>query len=325
MISVLKRPEYSLYRHFLWADLVEILALINLDKRCSKSDFIDRFFSSKKDLVDVNDEGESDLDEGRSISPLRTEHERCKEEAYKILEARSIRYGAKYPFRLIDNDVLEVVPDSDGLLIYAYLLFAAHTAVIDNRSIRSAITSDFEIFSSKILSNYLGQNASVLTFGAGSGRFEIFSTGSIREKFQFLCKELNGEFSGKAEDPTLDQTSGDRGLDIVAHFPFEDKQDGRLIIFGQCKCSDVWSDSLFESSASSLDFVRFKSEPVPAMFMPFCYRSNTGKWFEDSKVRKTILFDRFRLITFTNFDLSTALPKSFDLLSQLVNFQEPVV
>jgi len=95
-----------------------------------------------------------------------------------------------------------------------------------------------------------------------------------------------------------DKDTGDGGLDIVAWRALpDDNSPGNLICFAQCACSpDEWEGKLFDAHIDKwrhiIDFVHF---PANIMFIPLCFRSSNGDWFNKSEIRSSIVLDRLRI------------------------------
>ncbi len=93
-------------------------------------------------------------------------------------------------------------------------------------------------------------------------------------------------------------SSGDYGIDLVAHYPIGDRAAGNFVFLGQCGAQEKeWPSKRFEGNPIALKLAyTFMNDPVHSLFIPLCYRDSTGKWDNGSKVVGCLLFDRNRIV-----------------------------
>jgi hypothetical protein len=207
-----------------------------------------------------------------------------------------------YPFKLTrDSGVLQLRKSKNSLTVkhklYLFLLFASNLRYFGNKEI-SSISSIFEVISLDALETYLPSGATLHMFGKhplNTGRY----TGLLWTKLHTLAEDLKEEVICLKENfkPT---NTGDAGLDLVAWLPLEDLSNhlpGFLFVFGQCACTPEWVTKQMETHYDTWsNYISFTAYPSRLTFIPFCFRKANGSWYEKTKIRKTSVIDRLRLI-----------------------------
>jgi hypothetical protein len=91
--------------------------------------------------------------------------------------------------------------------------------------------------------------------------------------------------------------TGDGGLDIVGWIPMKDTAPGFALLFGQCACSpEDWSSKQGTSSISDWqNRITFTTPPSNFIFIPMCFRNTSGEWYNNDKVKLSVVIDRLRL------------------------------
>jgi len=294
----------------IWADYLELLALQNSDHEVSKADLLNRV-QERRDLGEVD-----------SITdPTVTEVERADDklglfivDCFRNLEYRQGAFKEAYPFTIEEKG--RVLRRKDVLTplneLYVFLLLAANLRCIESKKHSTDISSAFEIICLDALKLYLPGSASAILFGSNprntDGRFK----GKLYKKILNLAETLN-ELPLVTEKDIDPQNTGDGGLDLVAYVPFSDSEPGMLYLFCQCACTDEWESKQHDCSHQAWENkIKFTSLFSHMIFVPFCYRDATGRWFNSLKILKSILVDRVRLI-----DLFAKTPSSLEQLPDL--------
>ncbi|RZJ91423.1 MAG: hypothetical protein EOO20_05050 [Chryseobacterium sp.] len=307
-------PNHAKYKNYHWADYLELVCLVNVDGEVSKSDFVRRLSPNQNDLregdIDDIDEMEDLENEDGHLSTERsTKSDKWKvqlDDWFLLLEHRQIIYGDYYPFKL-DNDTILLKDNfTSEQLCYFYLLFSSNLNLFeDSDSLK--LSANFESLCLNVLKNILPSNAEVHLFGKSPVNGGIF-TGKVWDKLELLSKKLNEDMNPKINKSAYPhQNTGDDGIDTVAWVPTGDDLPSKMVYFGQCTCSaDGWvlkqHSSSYSSISNKMSLMTFTNN---ILFIPFCYRSNTGMWFNTGDIAKTLMVDRKRLLHYLYDDFTT--------------------
>jgi hypothetical protein len=306
----------------MWADYIELLCLTSTDGRISRADAVDFIRQRAEDLkegkplegdeaeeqeiadeMDIEDEDVDDVTEV-ILAPEEADDkwERRADDWFNDLAYRIGAFGEFYPFKLAAGKrALQLRKAKASLTIkhklYLFLLFASNLRHFGRREI-SNISSVFEVASFYALETYLPASANLHMFGKhplNTGRY----TGLLWNKLHALTKDLKEEVICIKENfkPT---DTGDAGLDLVAWLPIEDEDNlmpGFLLVFAQCACTPEWVTKQMETHYDTWsNYMSFTSYPFRFTFIPFCFRKANGSWYEKTKIRKTAVIDRLRII-----------------------------
>lgn len=277
--------------YHVWADYAELLCLVNLDREVSKADFRDRA-QDRKDL------GETSLESDDSDLSVPEQNDRVSQrvdDIFQYLDYREEHFGDFYPFSLSnDGNVLAVrEPLSEKQRFYTFLLLASNLWCI--KSSMDTITHSFERISAEAMRQMLPTNAEVHLFGPRHSESR-YAGSNIYGKIRRLAKDINEKVRVQ-EDDLSPQSTGDKGLDIVAWVPIGDKSPTLPLWFAQCACTLKWTEKQYSSSLSNWkSYVSFTASPANFSFIPFCFRRANGSWYVESDISDVILIDRQRLI-----------------------------
>ena len=321
------RPSQSKDEHPVWCDYLELLCVITPGRQLSRGEIIDAAFNEGRDLdleEASEDSGdtmffrEKDFDDfpyesgdivpsadsiGSSAALASDNVNRVVDDWYKHLAARSDMFGDMYPFELdIKKDLISlkngtaVKPSHD---LYLYLLLASNLKLF-SRNLMSRITTDFEAicfnaqrYMFPLSLPKIGSDTHL--FGKSSNTQSIFR-GSLAEKFEQLSKLINSNKVDVSEMRA--NNSGDRGLDVISIVKFKDDSAfGMPLLLAQCACSyKDWKKKQNDHSSSRYrQHLLFDVEYLRAIYIPFLYRANSGKWFDSSEI-STIVIDRLRIM-----------------------------
>ena len=306
--SLQKKPSYSQYKGYHWADYLELLCLANLDGEFSKIDTLDRLSEREDDLEEGTPEDieEMDaLDEEGFAAPSqrykRYDHWINRiDQWFEVLKSRELRYKDNYPFTVIDNDlVLEYDENNINHKYYLFLLICSKLYLLDNAT-SAKFSSYYEVMSYDGLRQLLPTSFDVELFGTNElNENALFGKGvTCLDKIKNLALVLNEDTSKSFKEESYPPNNfGDEGLDLLAYSETGDDLSSKIVILGQCACTEDWiskqSSSSFESWSNKIDFTTMT---INAVFIPFCFRDAVGDWFDRGKIRKSFVVDRFRLI-----------------------------
>jgi hypothetical protein len=307
---------------YMWADYIELLCLTSTDGRISRADAVDFIRQRAEDLKegkavegdeaeehDIEEEMDIEDEEGDDVTEVSPEPEegddkweRRADDWFNHLAYRVGAFGEFYPFQITPGGaVLKLRKQKASLTVkyklYLFLLFASNLRYFGRKEI-SSIASIFEVASFYALETHLPAGANLHMFGKhplNTGRY----TGLLWNKLHDLTKDLKEEVVCLKENfkPT---DTGDAGLDLVAWSPLEDTTNlmpGFLLVFGQCACTPEWVTKQMETHYDTWsNYMSFTAYPFRFTFIPFCFRKANGNWYEKTKIRKTAVIDRLRLI-----------------------------
>lgn len=294
MLKNLDSPPNRKNTDYLQADYIELLCLVNEERIISTGDIQTRY-TSDCDFDSVSREDwrenlEIELDEAEMSDKLSNRIE----ELLRHLSFRQLAFGELYPFSVSDD--LSRIQLRSGLdehhRLYVYLLMASCLRHYD-KSNQTQIAYSFENISAEALKEYVGDHADVHIFSNRSaGRY----AGQFREKIKKLSIDLH-ERLANADELLSTTHSGDGGLDIVGWFETNDNTPGKLLVFGQCACTEKWDEKLHSSGYKKWkSFIDLSIEPVNAIFIPYFFRDSGGKWYEKHRIQMSLLVDRLRIM-----------------------------
>jgi hypothetical protein len=316
-------------------DFMELLCVSNIDKVLYKSDVLARI-DIRRDIdipeLELDDELPEDLD---PTAPYTASRRNDKKEAmiddyFRHLIYRQTVFGEYYPFIVSsDGDSIKLNPSlTIKHKLYLFMLFASNLSRLNPyHSLKNTITRKFETLSLEALRSCLPPAAEIHIFGTSSsdsgGRY---ASGNFWAKLQLLSSDIGGRLLGEESD-YLAKNSGDGGLDIVGWVPVGDSnRDGLLLVFGQCACTMDWTTKQASSSYEKWRHrIVLKSPPSNMAFIPFCFRSQSGRWHQADEVT-TILIDRLRFVHLLNIAyIPSSDPSFYDFMNELLAYTEPSV
>lgn len=221
-------------------------------------------------------------------------------EAFGIDVITNLRYRArvlqdKYPFDFYSNSISLKENLSDINYLYIYLLGCSQTSIFDD-NLAGALRKSFEELSFFCLRSLFSDWIFVERFMANTASGTSFYSGLFEQKVRLLGKELGYKIF---DTPSFNPTNlGDGGLDIVAYPKFIETPGSIPVVFAQCACSAAdWPLKRFEVQYSNWEgVIKMDLSPLPLIFIPFCFRTPDGKWFEPKDVTGTSVIDRHRIL-----------------------------
>lgn len=306
--SLQKKPSYSQYKGYHWADFLELLCIANLDGEFSKIDALDRLSEREDDLEEGTPDDIEEMDalddEGFAVPSQRYKrHDYWTtriDQWFEVLESRELRYKNDYPFTVIDNDlVLDYDEGNINHKYYIFLLVCSKLYLLDSTT-STKFSSYYELISCDGLRQFLPTTFAVELFGTNElNENPLFGKGvTCLNKIKNLAIVLNENTSNSLKEEAYPPNNfGDEGLDLLAYSETGDSQSSKIVILGQCACTEDWdskqSSASFESWSNKIDLTTMS---INAIFIPFCFRDAPGDWFDRGKIRKSFVVDRFRLI-----------------------------
>lgn len=273
-----------------WADYIELLCLVNIDREFSKADLGDRI-QERKDLGEV----QNDLEDTGDLLPAEiSDRERRKiDDWFQHLRFRESAFAEFYPFSLTRNRTMLQVRESLSAKqrFYVFLLLCANLRYVSRVE---TVTNCFEVVSEEALKRLLPEGSEVHLFGPRHSGSRY--TGTLWTKINRLADDLK-EIVVAREDDFSSHDVGDGGLDLVGWVPMGDEVPSRLLVFGQCACTPEWDSKQYTSSVANWSsHINFTAPPANVAFIPFCFRRANGSWHKQRLISDTTLIDRQRLL-----------------------------
>lgn len=279
---------------FLWADFLEIRAMVHPDKAFSRGD----------------------LDSVMRAQPEEFNREQSSAKwrfGTDFIRQRINIFGDSYPFSLSEDGdtlTLEQYDDLENIKkLYLSLLICANIKYIPQGT-RPTITRSFEMISLPIFTSLMPRGYHVYPNWAGGGANARY-TGLLIDKYQAIARDIRCETTTFKPRDFKPRDSGDGGIDIVAWHPFGDDRDAIPAAFVQCGCSkDEWRHKQLEPSYAKLGSKMPVTHPWASYyFLPQDLRWMDGDWAYKADIGGAILIDRLRLINLAREnELIDALP-----------------
>lgn len=322
-----EQPPKSADKHT-QADFIELLCLVNLDGEVSQIDVYKRL-NKEKDLDQnfnyLEEELEGELELNVPQAQVNDNLLVSIQQTYQHLAYRIDSLGDAYPFVLDDDRTTlrkrQVLSSVNRL--YIYLLLASSLRSL-NRTDRAKITDAFEILCVEVMKRYLPENANVHRFGKNSADYPP----KKKDKIKALAVNIHESVKFR-EDDIKELDMGDAGLDIVAWVSFNDGLNGFALFFGQCACTEEWSNKQHSSSYEAWSgFIDLRVRPMNVIFIPFFFRATDGRWYRAHDIHMSILIDRVRIMNILKdvADPIALLPDSLSgILDQATGIREDIV
>ena len=306
---------------YLWADYIELLCLVNLDRAVSELDVIDRI-EDRRDLG----EGVDDAGDRSERHTSRTGYEDRTilyvSDCFSLLRYRYYAFKDFYPFFLSKggDTLLRRKKLTLKQKLYVFFLLSANLKHVSKQYI-PIFTASFEIASAEALHSYLPRGAKVFLFGKNPLNMGRYS-GKLWYKIQVLAQDIR-ESVVADEGEFEPNDTGDNGLDIVGWVPFGDPADKFLIVFGQCACTLDWVVKQHSSGEAAWSGVISSKTPRNNVsFVPFCLRDLGGGWYRSRDAQGTILIDRLRLVRLLEGKYRSLKELPYDLVDEAVEQSE---
>jgi hypothetical protein len=229
-----------------------------------------------------------------------------------IFRARVL--GQIYPFKVDPSTgSLEVRKLTKRRLIYMFLLAASRLSSFTKRQ-EAKLTRAFECLSVPVMRAHI-PGAEVHLFGTSGSSKRGRYRGSLAKKVELLAADLR--IIKIVDEQQIAPTNvGDQGIDTVVWLPTNDDAVTCIAIFVQCACSrDEWPRKALDVGEDAFrHWFHFYSGVTSVLMIPFCFRDSSGSWYDTTKMKSGVLFDRLRILLALDRDSTnqwTAAQKSF--------------
>ena len=307
------KPNFTTKQHHLYADYIELIALTSNDL-VSKSDIINRL--NNEDVQSITDTG---LRTETEIASLKSEFDdKINEQVlyfFDLINERSILFKEDYPFIQTEESIILKESLSIRNKIYLSLLISSHLNYFNK--LQSELTSEFEEISYHALLNYLPENAKVKQFGKKSDY-----KGSAKTKIINLSNDLNIRYTNEVEEITGNQ---EKGLDLIAWLPFNDKIPNLITILVQCACGKDWYKKQSETTRFQVYYNFYRLNPIHSMFIPYSLYHNSDKFYQSDEINQKLLFERSRILENINNTKFFETLKSNKIVQECIDFVEDTV
>jgi len=282
---------------YIWADYIELLCLLNLDKEITQGDVVQRVRTLKDDFPTTDEEVEL------ATSEPSNRDDRWKRKVadwFIQLKYRADSFGTIYPFKILNNgNVLK----TKGRIhkchkIYIFLLLSSNLRCV-SKSDQYNLTSFFEYLCFHALVEFLPDTSQAYMFGVSKVNKDRRYSGNFQNKIHNLSEDIGESINQKYEEEIRAKSGGDGGLDLVAWIPFDDGLTSFPIFFGQCTCTQDWGRKQYDIDPSRFNYITYTVPPVLMIFIPHVYRNDSGKWYNAMEIATSVLFDRLRIAKLT--------------------------
>lgn len=325
----LKKPAEPTHLTHIYADYVELIALVNSDSFVTISDIIDRFndeciniiehYKSKEQTENYYFKQKYDAEIG-SEEPIKDDLKYSYVvNLFAIIKDRAFLYDDIYPFEL-ENDNLKTKStlNEHNLLYIATLLCSSLNTF---KTFNHILTAEFEEISANALASYLGEKAKVKQFGKKSAY-----NGNAKENIMALAGDMFVEVNKKNLVKIPDTNQQERGLDIAAWFPFKDLFANMLVLLFQCACGKDWIKKQDDVKRYEKYLVFNFIKPIYGMCIPYGVITDFLEIHQsDDILVDGLLFDRNRIIGY-NEDLKFFKElDSYKIAQAIINYSEDIV
>ncbi len=298
---------------FLWADYIELRALVHPDKYFSLDGAEEALAEADDYSADAEEVGLTASSDG--LDKLESRWGECEQ----TLKRRAALFGDAYPFSLASEyRGLELKDDADNSLRtwYRFLLLASALQYVPNHN---SLTSAFERASLSVFKLLTPQSSQVHGFWPGAHHYP----NGKAERLTKLAEDLRAK-PVFANNAFLPNDRGDAGIDLVAWHTLGDHRDRLPIAIGQCGCSvEDWKtkpNSVSRTALSSKVFIG--PDWLQFYFMPMDIHGPNGAWADGTgDLPNVVVVDRARFINIAR-ENSIALPgEALPLLNALEIFR----
>lgn len=272
-------PNFSKHNYHLYGDYVELVALFTKTET-TKADILDRLFDEGIAISD--DENNAEADDKKEL---------WIEEIFEIIEYRKHLFKGEYPF-LFEKDILKLKDKpTEKNRIYLSLLISSSLNYFND--LKSELTTEFEIISYHSLKNYMPENAIVKATGNNSDY-----SGTAIEKIRQLAFDINIKVDEYELSNISKKNVQEKGLDLIAWIPFEDKIPNLIALLAQCACGKNWDKKQSETERYENYFRFYHKKPIHSMFIPYALSKENYFHQSDDITGDRIIFDRKRILDF---------------------------
>jgi len=325
----LKKPSEPTHLLHIYADYVELIVLLNNNDYVTLADIVDRFNDEGINIIEhfkKEDETDKYYFKQRYDAEIGSEYsirqDLCENyiiQLFEILKDRSFLYKERYPFEVAERKINLKENSNSSQKLYIALLMSS--SLNSFKIFNHELTSEFEEVSAKALQQYLGENAIVKETGKNSSY-----TGNAKEKIKSLAYDVFVEVNNEALNKIPDTNQQERGLDIIAWFPFKDLYANMLVLLFQCACGKNWIEKQDEVKRYEKYLIFKHIKPIVGMFIPYAIITDYLDLHQsDDVLMSGLLFDRNRISGYNlNLEYFETL-NSFKIVNQLIDYSEDIV
>lgn len=287
-----------------FADLVEIIATIS-KAEVTVGEILDRFYECKllkKGEAQINDSNEAWV-----------------KEIFQLIKLRSDTYNEKYPFYFDFSKQFICLKSelSNCNKLYIQLLLSANLPFFSD--FQEILSTDFENLSYYSLLGYFNKSACIKKFGKRSE----YTGRNTKDKIIQLAADINIEFDPDSIEQINKYNTNEKGLDLIAWFPFGDRWGNLLVILGQCTCiNENWHLKRQDTVPYEHFFIFKGIKPVHALFIPHSL-TKEKLFFNAINISDTLLFERKRLIDYF-LEGNYGQLESNNLIELIIDYKEDI-
>lgn len=306
----------TINQYYLYADYVELLALVSNETYITQTDLANRFHREGLNPAEQL-QSRSSIKDATLNAENNDAEENWARSIFDILSNRQAIFSTQYPYKITKSGIILEEKLSPEQKLYLILLIASNLNYF--RPFEPELTSEFEKISFQALKAMLPSHGIYKQFGKNSDY-----CGSAQEKIRTLAEDLNVEIVENEVKKILG--SQEKGLDLIAWIPFQDQISNMLTIVGQCACGKEWPKKQRETKKFEETYYRFfRLKPIHALFIPYSLIIFSEIYDSGEIDTGTFLFERKRimeLIYETSFLDSMTSKK---LVEKCIEFEEDLV
>lgn len=266
-----------------WADFWELICLTQEGQ----------FVNSRRVLAPVN--VASDEEEIGGINEGEDEIEDSFIGYLEELKNRKQKFESHYPFDVSTNSLRYKGVLNESTYLYLYLLLVTRSNMNNFRHLGEVDgTLIFEELCKIVLSRYFGPKSQSFLFGTS-----ITGT-SFKSKVEDLILRTGVGVRFESHENAV-STQKDDGIDVVAYIDFYDKEESKLVAFGQCKTGVNWRDSIGKLDPETFSKNWFWQSPyfTPIKVVMLADVLTKQRNFrKDQVAANALFFTRFRLLEY---------------------------
>lgn len=274
----------------LYADYVELMALIQNGDWFSAADLVKRFKDYDVTVPEVSTRVAGPaLNDEPTAAEIDDRYDSWAQQVFSQIAARQSLFAADYAFDVDHECIRLTVEISARQKIYLMLVLCSNLKYVPK--LQSVLTADFEQLAAEVMKVYLPASAFVKQLGKNSDY-----AGDAQDKIRALAADMKVALNAREFNKILG--TQERGLDLVGWIPFKDEYANLLSILGQCACGKDWHSKLSETRRFDNSYFVFeKLKPIHALFVPrsLTYRKDL---YQSDELSDVLLFERSRILQF---------------------------
>lgn len=314
-LSKIELPKHQT-DYNIWADVIELLVLLNPDRSLSVEAIKDR-------LLDENDgDAKKALRQLQRVSAktIHLAEDKLADDQFEsdnnpeteqiiktgiigiigYMKCRKRLAPEHYPFEIDAYNSLKCVElKTEKQNTYIILLLSSLIRFIHREGGFSyRLTHAFEKLCEAPFKRLIPELATVEFFGAGGDNTSISNSHLFYDKIERLSKKLHLPLHPLFTKENAGKNNvGDGGLDWVAYFSFNDQLSMLPTYFAQCACGNDWEDKLLDANkAKWQQFMLINYDYPQFHFIPKSFRNTDNQWLNPTHLHTAMLVDRFRLM-----------------------------